>query len=120
MRSNINAVRNHVAALRLALLSCSPGEIERSLPGLVEAAGYLSQVEHELRSQPDRGTERHPGLREDILALRHDLGMVGRLLQNGAAFYQGWARVLGAASGGYTPTGAAEPVQTPSAISMEG
>ena len=51
-------------------------------------------------------------------ALANSLGAeitrAGRLLNNLAAFYQGWERILGTMSGGYTPHGA------PAAVARQG
>jgi len=44
-------------------------------------------------------------LRGELGALRNELRIVNRLIEHGAAYYQGWAKLLGAAAGGYMPTG---------------
>jgi hypothetical protein len=47
-------------------------------------------------------------------ALRAEVFRAGRLLESLASFYQGWNRILGAMSGGYTASGA------PAAVSRQG
>ena len=98
MPSGITSARRHVEALRAALLSPSPEAIERCLPALEEAVRCLTGAEKELR---DAAACR---------ALRNELRIVNRLIEHGAAFYQGWAKLLGAATAGYMPTGEAAPI----------
>ena len=85
----------------MALLSPSPEEIERCLPALEEAVRCLAGAEQELE---------HPGLGGELNALKNELRIVSRLIEHGAAFYQGWAKLLGAATAGYMPTGEAAPI----------
>lgn len=115
-RSNIRIARRHIAVLRNALLSPRPDEIERCFSALVEAAGCLRAVEQVLQSQ---GGE-HPELRSELTALRSELAMVHRLVEHGAAFYQGWARLLGVATAGYMPSGEGAPLTAAGTLSMQG
>jgi hypothetical protein len=115
MRSKLNTARNHVASLRQALLSPSPDEIERCLPGLAEAAACLGQMELTLRSEsPD------PALAAELKTLKLDLKMISRMIEHSAAFYRGWASLLGAASGGYSATGRAAEFAVARTISVQG
>jgi hypothetical protein len=116
MRSNLRTARQNVAALRQALLSPSPEEIDRCLPGLAEAATCLSMIEAGLRTEaPD------PELASELKTLKLDLKMIGRMIQHSAAFYRGWASLLGAASGsGYSSNGRAAEIAGSSTISVQG
>ena len=110
MRENLNVVRQHIAGLRAALLLPTPEAIERSLPGLIEAAGLL----REAGDRPSRE------LHNDLAAVQSDLRSVARLIDHGAALNLGWARLLGAATAGYTPSGEAAPLTAPGSISVQG
>jgi hypothetical protein len=128
MRRNISAVRQHVAALRAALLSSSPGPIEQCLPRLVEAAGCLGSIERELRerqSRMDRTVQSDTANVDaesvyELNALKGDLRAVHKLIEQGAKFYQGWANLLGAATSGYTPAGEAAPLSAAGTLSIRG
>ena len=116
MLSSLRRAREHVAALRGALVSPSPEEIERFLPALVEAAACLGSVQHEIETS-STGV---PELREELHALKSELALVQRLIEHGATFYQGWARLLGSATGGYTPSGESAPLTGARTISAQG
>jgi hypothetical protein len=67
------------------------------------------------------GRERDDGdVGSELRELSRELVVVKRLANQGAAFYQGWARVLGGAASGYMPTGDAEPLRAPGSISIRG
>lgn len=115
MRNNLNTARQHVATLRQALLSPSPEEIERCLPGLAEAAVCLGQIEQSLKHEPVEA-----GMASELKTLQLDLKMIGRMIAHSAAFYRGWAGLLGAAAGGYTPSGGAAGIPVAGTISIRG
>jgi hypothetical protein len=116
MRSNLNIARNHVQTLRRALLSPSHEEIERCLPLLADAVGCISAIQRDLASQSNQDAE----LRRDLKSLRQELNAVNKLIEHGAAFWRGWARLLGSATSGYTPSGEARPVAVAGTISLRG
>jgi len=105
-----------VSALRSALLSPTPDAIVECLPGLADAAQCLGAVEQELRMQGVR----HPELGRELQALKNDLGLLHRLLEHGAAFYQGLANLMSSATAGYMPSGEAAPLTASGAISIRG
>lgn len=86
------------------------------LPGLSEAAGCLSAIEHQLRAQPAVSIDRVRELR----SLKSELRAVRNLIEHGAAFHRGWARLLGAAAAGYTSLGEAAPLAARGSLAMEG
>jgi hypothetical protein len=108
----IDNARRHVEALRIALLSPSPDEIERCLPSLEEAVRCLAAAERGLRDGSGGGPELGPRLE----SLKSELRIVDRMIGQGAAFYRSWAKLLGAATAGYMPTGEVAPIPRP----MEG
>jgi hypothetical protein len=120
MPSGIRNARQHIEALRTALVSPLLEEIERCLPGLEEAARSLTTAEAELRAS---GTHR-PTIAHELKALSHEVKLASRLIEHGAAFHSGWAKLLGAAAAGYMPTGEAAPitglVQATGRISVRG
>ncbi|HUA82538.1 MAG TPA: hypothetical protein VMB85_01670 [Bryobacteraceae bacterium] len=115
MTSNLKTARNHVASLRQALLTPSPEEIERCLPGLAEAAACLGRIEQSLRAAPPQ-----PELAGELKALQRDLKMVARMIEHSANFYRGWASLLGAAAGGYTHSGRAAELPVAATLAVQG
>ena len=115
MRTNLRTARTHLATLRQALQSPSPEEIGRCVPSLVEAAGCLSRMEQQLRQEAADAE-----LAAELKQLRNDLKIVARMIEHGAAFYRGWASLLGAAAAGYTPAGSAAEIQVTGTVSMRG
>ncbi len=121
MHSNLKTARTHIERLRGALLSPSPDEIEQCLPGLVEAAACLGLVQQKLKLGEVEGLgAADPELGRELKALKNDLTAVRRLIEHGASFYQGWAKLLGSATAGYTPTGDAAPISFTGSLSIRG
>ncbi len=118
----IRRARSHVAALRNALLSPaqSPGELMGCVPGLSQAAGCLSAIEHRLQAQPAMSKVVSIGHVRELRSLQSDLRSVQELIEHGAAFHRGWARLLGAAAVGYTSSGEAAPLAARGSLAMEG
>jgi hypothetical protein len=119
MRTGINAARQHVAALRIALLSRSPEPVEECLPRLVEAAGCLGLIEQQLRTErPDAASVAESV--HELNALKRELRAVQKLIEHGAKFYRGWANLLSAATADYTPAGEAAPLSAAGTIWIRG
>ena len=97
----------------MALSQPTPSAIEDCVPGLIEAAECLRRFEHNVA-----GVEQN--CLAELRALNREITGARRLMKHGADFYQGWARVLGAASGGYTPAGEATPITSASKILIRG
>ena len=114
----IKDVRNRVAALRTALLSPapSPDQIIGCVPELTKAASGLTAIE---RRSPAHPAVSIRDLRE-LSSLKTELRAAAKLIEHGAAFHRGWARLLGAAVAGYTPSGEAAPLITRGSLAMEG
>jgi hypothetical protein len=115
MRSSVETIREHIEALRLALLAPSPEGIEQCLPALAGAAESLISIQRELNAG-----RRDPELGRELKALEKDLAAVDKLIERGAAFWNQWARLLGSITGGYTPSGEARPVAAAGTISLRG
>ncbi len=94
--------------MRVALLAPTPEEILRELSALEEVVNVLRGL------SPDRSE------RGEIEALQGEVRQVARLIESAAEFHAGWAKVLAAAAGGYTPAGAPVPLDTPSSLSVQG
>lgn len=114
--AQVNHARECIAALREALMKSSPDELMACLPGLSDAAGRLSAVEREVRSSSPAADE----LTRALKGLKSDLSAANKLIEHGAGFYRGWARLLGAAAAGYTPSGEAAPLTVRGSLAMEG
>jgi len=119
-RQHLEWVRQAQAILRQVrqlLLSPTPQSLEHSAPHLEAAAGCLKALEHALRAgaAPPRQS-----VLPELSELRRQVLLVQALLQQAGAFYVGWARLLAATLGGYTPQG--EPAVPPAVrrLSMEG
>ena len=136
--ATINDARASIAALRAALKKSSPDQLMACFPALSQAAERLSAVETELlrnsstaeRDSPSgdqADSERSITSPEDsgeitraLKSLKSDLRAAANLIEHGAAFYRGWARLLGAAAAGYTPSGEAAPLAAPGSVSVAG
>ncbi|MGH9558982.1 MAG: hypothetical protein ACRD30_07045 [Bryobacteraceae bacterium] len=116
MPSSLSAARNQIASLRDALLSASPARIAECAPGLAEAAARLEALERDLRERRAVDITLHA----ELQLLRRELSAVTRTIAQGAEFYRGWAKLLGTAMSGYTPSGEAGPVAAAGSISLQG
>jgi hypothetical protein len=65
-----------------------------------------------------RSAGQAPPLAGELEELRFEMGVVGRLIVGGGAFYQGWGRTLAAAENGYTPSGDPPALQAPGSVSL--
>ena len=110
MLSKIKLARARLKALRLALQSPSAEDIGAALPGLEEAVSCLEAVERDIQEGPSAASEVPAAseVRLELVLLKNDLRISGRLIEHGVAFCQGWARLLGAGPS-YTPDGQAAP-----------
>ena len=115
MRSRIKQARDRIEALRIALTGSSPEEIDAALPGLEEAARALETVELEIRDGACAPYE----VRRELKLLKSDLRLSGRLIGQGMAFCQGWARLVGA-SPAYTQDGQSAPSEPLTTLSVRG
>lgn len=115
MRAQIKQARERIEALRIALTGSSPDEICAALPGLEEAARNLETVEQEIRGGACAPYE----VRRELKLLKSDLHLSRRLIEQGAAFCQGWARLTGA-SPAYTQAGVSAPSEPLASLSVRG
>ena len=110
MRLSVEAIRRHIEALRLTLLTPSPEGIEQWLPKLQDAAAFLASY--------------HPGQDSgslsELKALSKELATIKKLVEQGAAFWNEWAKLLGSVTGGYTSSGRAQPVTAARTVSLQG
>jgi hypothetical protein len=113
--SKVKQAREKIEALRLALVSPTPAEIGEVLPGLEEAVRCLEIVEREVREGKDAPYE----VRRELKMLKNDLRISGRLIEQGMAFCQGWAKMLGAGPS-YTQTGRAATPSSEGTLSLRG
>jgi hypothetical protein len=86
------------------------------VPGLSKAAASLSAIEQRLKAQPAVSLDH---VRE-LKSLQADLLAVQKLIERGAAFHSGWARLLGAAAAGYTSSGEAAPLAARGSLAIQG
>lgn len=112
--------RAQIATLRESLLSpeLSPDQLIACLPGLSEAAAMLGAVEQELRAQPVLADKTR--VIRDLKSLKSELDNAAKLIDRGAAFHRGWARVLGSAAAGYTASGEAAPLAVRGTVALQG
>jgi hypothetical protein len=113
--SHLESARQRLARMRAALAAPTPESINECLPGLAEAADLLGRVEQELASGGPRD------IVMEMHELRREIGAVKRLVARGAAFYKGWAQILGVAvAAGYTAAGEAATIAPAGTISVRG
>ncbi len=115
MRSKIKEARTRVERLRVALLSSTSDEMGAALPGLDEAARCIALVEEEMRG----GARVSDEIRREVKLLKNDLRISGRLIEQGMAFCQSWAKMLGAGPG-YTRAGYGAPVERERTVVVRG
>lgn len=120
MVERLISARRQVDALRSTLVSEEPDELERGLPALADAVSCLRSVEQELRKSPDRGGGDRAAIGREANRLRESLAIAGRVIDRGAAFYEGWLRVLGIAAVGYTRAGDPAQLEPEARFSMQG
>ena len=101
-RAEVDRACNLLIASTPEALNDCQNALERAVAALEEFRSYCQEV------PPD------PGAKSLAQALRRDLARPRRLLENLAAFYRGWERILGTMSGGYTANGA------PAAVARQG
>jgi hypothetical protein len=115
MLAQVQRTRARVGEIRATLRSPTAEEIGGCVPLLEEAIACLRAVE---AAADDR--ERWGEAALEMAGLQFELGVVGRLIEGGAAFYQGWARVLATAAAGYTPAGEPAALNAPGSVSVQG
>jgi hypothetical protein len=112
MHSDIRKAFDQVAALRDAVFTGGPTEIEECLPGLETAAEILRRLRPESSA------------RTDLEALRKELSRAARLIEHGDRLWRGWAGILGSAAGytsaGYTSAGEPIPLAASGQLSVRG
>jgi hypothetical protein len=122
----VAVVAAEIAATRKALLGSEKTLIQGCLSRLEQAAvafqdafqGMTPPGPPDVQPAPAKLTQ--ITLRRDLTALRKDLAVVAGLAQSGAALYQGLARLLGAAAGGYTSQGDGAPLQPSVGVVVRG
>jgi hypothetical protein len=102
--SEIQQARASIDALRLTLLSPDPAELGGAIPGLEAALRDLEALSREIR----QGASAPIGLHRELMLLKNDLRISGRLIEHGAAFWRGWAKLVGAGPS-YTQSGHSAP-----------
>ena len=94
------AARAEVRRASELLVDASPEALEACQGALDRAVSELAGFRSQCAAVPGNA-----GARSMALGLRTEVLRAARLLQNLAAFYHGWERILGAMSAGYTATG---------------
>jgi hypothetical protein len=118
----IRSARARLGEVLRALSSSSaphvvtPEEIGGCAPLLEEAIACLRAM-----PAPQNPSLRNgPELAREFEGLRFELGVVRRLIEGGAEFYRGWARILATAAAGYTPSGEPAALTASGSVSLEG
>lgn len=112
-------------ALRIALQSPAPEDVQDCLPTLEETVASLQELVRDLQGQGERQVKA-PQVEEQayftlqLHALNSSLEVAQHLVMHGQTFCDGWARVLGSATGGYQPSGDPAPLSAPGTLSIKG
>jgi hypothetical protein len=109
MPSRITSARRQVAGLRAALLAPGAEELERCVPGLEQTIDSLRSITSVSQAHVT-----------ELRALKEELRSVAKLVESGAVFHRGWARLLGAATSGYTSQGEAAGLDVSFRMSVKG
>jgi hypothetical protein len=112
----VAGARREVAEVRRLLERPTSAAVAQSAVHLEGAVNGLRDLERCLRQE---GAGRHAGLARELNQLRREVGRASQLLESAAALYMGWARLLFAASGGYTAQGEPAAPVTPRSLSVE-
>ena len=115
----VRGARRKLRQVRQILMTPSPEQLGECGPVLEEAADLLGSL-LEGGMSGTRGSLLVPLLREELQVLRRELTVVTALMQQAAGYYLGWAKMLGAAIGGYTNHGDVPPLVVESRLSVEG
>ena len=124
MLTHLQRARNNVDALRVALQSPAPEDVEASLPALEEAVNSLQELVREMqdsrKADPGAVSDEHHEFTLQLHALNSSLDVAQRLVVHGQTFCDGWAKILGGATGGYQATGNPAPLTAPATVSIKG
>jgi hypothetical protein len=112
----VAGARREVSEVRRLLERPTSAAVAQGAVHLEDAANGLRDLEQRLRRG---GTGRRPSLARELNELRREVGRASEMLENAAALYMGWARLLFAAAGGYTPRGEPAAPAAPRSLSME-
>jgi hypothetical protein len=104
----VRRARRKLAQVRQILMTPTPEQLADCGPALEAAVEILGDVEPV------------PILMDELHGMQRELSVVTALMQQAAGYYLGWAQMLGAAIGGYTPYGEAAPLTGRSHVSVEG
>ena len=96
-RERAQEARRCVGKMRQKLLCPTPEALESGAGDLAEAIRCLQRLEADLNSRPHAEPAARAALEAEIGSLRRDLQQVNALLEQSAKFYEGWARLAGAA-----------------------
>ena len=125
--SQLRQARARLSDVRRVLAAAStPEEIRDCAPLLEEAILALQAIPSRAdgfllsSSVPDHADETSGELAREFEALQFELGVVRRLIEGGADFYRGWARILAAVLTGYTPSGEPAALTARGSVSLEG
>src|SRR5271157_5867281 len=99
------AARAEVKRASELLVDASPEAFAGCHGALERAVSELADFRSQCAAVPGSA-----GARSMALGLRTEVLRAARLIENLAAFYRGWERILGAMSAGYTASGDAAPV----------
>ena len=106
----VQTIRTKLAEVARLLVVPQPVNVEQCAPLLEDAVNAFAQLERVTGSVS----------KADVHAVRGDLARVQALLQQAADLHTAWARILGAAVGGYTPAGDVPSLEAPSRVSVQG
>lgn len=106
----LRSARAHVETAVTALLTPNPDTLTRSEGALAAAIAEISQAHKEGGGNP----------LPDALALRREVRKAASLLDRARQFYDGWSRVLGSLTAGYTPLGEAAVPASSHRICLQG
>jgi hypothetical protein len=120
LRSHLRAARESLSAVEAAVQKPTPVLWEDAAPRLQHAAGLLGAAERALAGMPAIPLDLRAEIRADVQALARDIRRVDALMRAAAEFYTGWAQLLGAVLGGYSPSGEVLPLSPSARLSLRG
>jgi hypothetical protein len=118
--TRVREARHGVAEIEAALQQPALGVWDKAGPGLEHAAAVLADVERSLSATDLVSLEVRGEIKVEIQALARDIRRINALMRAAAEFYTGWAQLLSATLGGYTPAGTVARLATPARVSVRG
>jgi hypothetical protein len=118
--SELRDARASLSAVASALQMPGLDAWVQAAPRLQHAAGLLKSAERSLLTAGAVPLNLRAEIKANLQALFREIRRVDALMRAAADFYAGWAQLVGAALGGYTPAGTIAPAAAAPRLTVRG